>query len=261
MVSYDYSGQVIFITGAASGIGLGGARAFAEAGATVAIADINAKAADAVAADLRDQGHKAEAFGIDVADEASAKAAVDAVVAHFGKLDVAINNAGVEMALVPLAQVSADEWNRLIGVNLTGMFYCMKAQLPHFEAQGKGVILNTASVSSFLGAYNMACYTATKHAVIGLTRAAACDYAAKNIRINALCPGLVETPILGEVPKPVMDHIVYAIPQGRTGTPAEMGAAMLWLCSDAASYVVGSSMLVDGGASLGAVATRFEHLF
>lgn len=260
MITYDYSGKLVMITGGASGIGLAASTAFAKAGARVAICDINPAAAETAAKALVGQGHDVLATEMDVADFGQVERTVDDLATRYGPIDVAINNAGIEAENVPLADLPVDSWRRVLDVNLSGVFYCMKAQIRHMLEGKRGVILNTASISGLIGGYNLACYTASKHGLVGLTRAAAIDYAAQGIRINALCPGLVDTPFIAQLPQEFRDHLTFGIPLGRAGTPEEMAQAMLWLCSDGASYVTGHAMVVDGATSLGGVATRFDHL-
>lgn len=258
-VRYDYSGQIVLVTGAGSGIGRAIASAFAGTGAMVAVADISASAADETVRLIREDGGKAEAFVADVADEHAVIRLVESLTARLGRLDVAINNAGIEANVVPLAELDSDNWRRVCDVNLSAVFYAMKAQIPVMLRQGRGAIVNTASISGVMGGYNLAAYTATKHGVVGMTKAAAMDYADKAlIRINAICPGLVDTPFIGGLPAPVRDRLVDGIPMRRPAHASEIARAVLWLCSDDASYVTGHAMIVDGGASLGGEATRFD---
>lgn len=257
---YDYSGKTVLVTGAGSGIGESIARAFAAANANVALLDINADAAQRVAADLAAQGVNARAHGVDVSDEAALARTVSIVAEENGSLDIAINNAGVEADLVKLGELDSANWRKVNEINVSGVFYGMKAQIPFMIEAGKGAILNTASISGIIAGYNLAAYTSTKHAVIGLTKGAAVDYAAQGIRINALCPGLVDTPFIGALPKALRDWLVFGVPMGRPGKAEEMAQAALWLCSDAASFVTGHAMVVDGATSLGALGTRFDHL-
>lgn len=259
-ISFDYSGSTVLVTGAGSGIGAAMAKAFAGAGAAVAVADISGDAADATVAAIRNTGGTAEAFLVDVGNEASVGAMVAAVVSRFGGLHIAANNAGIEADTVPLADLDSDNWRRVSDVNLSSVFYCMKAQIPVMLERGGGAIVNTASISGLIGGFNLSAYTATKHGVVGMTKAASMDYANKGIRINALCPGLVDTPFIGALPKPIIDRLVFSIPMDRPGRPEEMAAAALWLCSDGASYVTGHAMVVDGGTSLGGSGTRFDDL-
>jgi len=259
-VSFDFSGKTVLVTGGASGIGAAMVRAFAGAGAQVAVADIRNDAAEAVVALVRERKGAAEAFTVDVAQEASVRAMVASVEERLGGLDVAVNNAGIEADVVPIAELDSDNWRRVCDVNLSSVFYCMKAQIPGMIRRGGGVILNTASISGLIGGYNLGAYTATKHGVVGMTRAAAVDYARSNIRINALCPGLVDTPFIAALPQPMLDRLIFSIPMDRPGRAEEMASAALWLCSDGASYVTGHAMVVDGAASLGATGTRFDDL-
>lgn len=260
-LSYDYTDTVTLVTGGASGIGRAISDAFAAAGGIVAIADINLDAAHSAVRDIEAAGGRARAFHVDVADETSVRALIDAIWADLGRLDHAINNAGIEANTVPLADLDSDNWRRVTDVNLSAIFYCMKAQLRSFlDRSVTGAIVNTASISGLIGGYNLAAYTATKHAVVGLTKAASMDYAAKGIRINALCPGLVDTPFIAALPQPFMDRLVFAIPMGRPGRADEIAKAVLWLCSDDASYVTGHAMVVDGGTSLGGTGTKMDDL-
>lgn len=258
-VSYDYSGKVVLVTGAGSGIGRALAHAFSACGAALAIADINLDSANATVDSIEKKGGTAKAFQVDVANEAAVAKLVGDVQSAFGKLDVALNNAGIEAPVAPMVEVDGDSFRRVSEVNLSSVFYAMKSQIPAMLANGGGVILNTASISGLMGGYNLATYTATKHGVVGLSKGAAMDYADKgNIRINALCPGLVDTPFIGELPPPVRKRLIDGIPMRRPAAAEEIARAALWLCSDGASYVTGHAMVVDGGASLGGEATRIE---
>jgi len=258
--TFDYSDKAILVTGGGSGIGAAMARAFAKAGGQVAVADINPEAAEKSVEAIRVGGGRAEAFLVDVGNEESVKKLVASVVGKFGGIDVALNNAGIEANVVPLADLDSANWQRVSDVNLSSVFYCMKAQIPVMIARGGGAILNTASISGVIAGYNLAAYTATKHGVIGITRATAVDYARANVRVNALCPGLVDTPFIGALPQNIRDRLIFSIPMDRPAQADEMAQAALWLCSDGASYVTGHAMVVDGGASLGATGTRFDDL-
>lgn len=259
-VRFDFGDRVALVTGAGSGIGRATAMAFAAAGASVAVADIDEAAGRAVAEAIGAAGGTAGFFGVDVSDEAAVGALVAAVLARFGRLDFAHNNAGIEGSHVPLFEQSADNWRRVIDVNLGGVFYCMKAEIPVMLAAGGGVIVNTASASGLIGGYNLSTYTAAKHGVVGLTKAAAMEVANRGVRINALCPGAIDTPFIAELPSPLRDRLLFATPMGRFGQPQEMAQAVLWLCSDAASYMVGHALAADGGAVLGGTGTRFDDL-
>jgi len=259
-VSYDYSGRTVLVTGGGSGIGAAMVQAFAAAGANVAVADIRPDAARAISALVRERNGSAEPFVVDVAEENSVKLLIAAIEDRLGGIDVAVNNAGIEANVVPLAELDSENWRKVSDVNLSSVFYCMKAQIPGMIARGGGVILNTASISGLIGGYHLGAYTATKHGVIGMTRAAAVDYARSNIRINALCPGLVDTPFIAALPQPMIDRLIFGIPMDRPAEAVEIAQAALWLCSEGASYVTGHAMVVDGGASLGAAGTRFDDL-
>lgn len=256
-VSYDYAGRIVLVTGGASGIGRAVVEGFAAAGATVVLADINAEAAATTAAAV---SGKVEPIAVDVSDPAAVQAAIDDIIARHGRLDIAVNNAGIEGHHVPLADLPTSDFDRLTAVNLGGVFHCLKAEIPAMLAGGGGAIVNTASASGLIGGYNLAIYTATKHGVVGLTRAAAMDYGNKGIRINALCPGAIDTPFLAELPQPFLDRLKFGTPMDRLGRADEMAQAVLWLCSDGASYVTGHALAVDGGTVLGGMGTRFDDL-
>lgn len=255
-VAYDFTGTVVLITGGGSGIGRATALAFGRAGATVAVADIAVEAGEAVVREIVDAGGTAEFFAVDVADLASVTGVVEAIVERWGRLDVAHNNAGIEGKNTPLADVEPADWQRVIDVDVTSVYYSLKAEIPVMLAQGGGAIINTASASGLIGGYNLATYTAAKHAVVGLTKAAAMDYGEQGIRINALCPGPVDTPFIAELPQVVRDQLVFATPIGRLAEAEEIASAVLWLASDGASYVLGHAMPVDGGVVLGGTGTK-----
>lgn len=259
-VKFDFSGKVVLVTGGGSGIGRASAQAFGRAGARVVIADICADSGNASVASIVEEGGIAEFVSVDVASEDSVIAMIEHTLARFGRLDIAHNNAGIEGKTVPLAELPSDNWRRVIDVNLTSVFYCLKAEIPAMLAGGGGAIVNTASASGLIGGYNLSVYTAAKHGLVGLTKAAAMDYASKGIRINALCPGAIDTPFLAQLPKPFVDRLIFGTPMDRLGKPEEMAQAVLWLCSDAATYVTGHSLAVDGGVVLGGMGSRFDDL-
>src|SRR3954463_2480246 len=250
---FDFSGKVALVTGAAAGMGLATARACAEAGAAVVLADYKEDLVKGAADGLVAAGHKAIAVRCDVADDAQVEAMVDRTVSEFGRLDAAVNNAGVMARIAPTAESTREDWERVIGVNLRGVWSCMKYELRQMERQGGGAIVNNASVGALTGNPGIGSYIASKHGVVGLTRTAALEYVKHGIRVNAVNPGLIDTQIGHDVFKG--DEKVYAeaatsIPIGRAGRPDEIASAVLWLCSSAASYVVGQAITVDGGMTV-----------
>ncbi|MDV8079562.1 glucose 1-dehydrogenase [Rhodococcus sp. IEGM 1370] len=259
-ITYNFTDKVVLITGGGSGIGLETARAFGLAGARVAVADISADNGNKAVADIRAAGGIADYFRVDVGDDDSVRSMVDAVVSVFGGLDIAHNNAGIEGRNVPLCDVPSDNWRRVIDVDLSSVFYCLKAEIPAMIARGGGVIVNTASASGLIGGYNLSAYTAAKHGVVGLTKAAAMDYGSQNIRINALCPGPIDTPFIDDLPSNFRERLVFATPLGRLGSAKELAQAVMWLCSEGSTYVTGHALAVDGGTVLGGTGTRFDDL-
>ena len=249
----DFSGKVALVTGAASGMGLATAQAFAEAGAAVVLADFKEDAVKAAAQNLVAAGHKALAVRCDVSDDAQVAAMVDRTVAEFGRLDAAFNNAGVMAQIAPIADSTREDWDRVIGINLRGVWSCMKHELRQMERQGSGAIVNNASVGALTGNPGIASYIASKHGVVGLTRTAALEYVKHGIRVNAVNPGLIDTQIARDVVNG--DEQAYAemakhVPIGRAGRPEEIASVVLWLCSPGASYVVGHALTVDGGMTV-----------
>lgn len=248
-----FANKVALVTGAASGMGLATAQAFAEAGAAVVLADFRKDPVNAEAEKLTAAGHKAIAFGCDVSDDAQVAAMVDRTVSHFGRLDAAFNNAGVMARIAPTADSTREEWDRVIGINLRGVWSCMKHQLRHMVRQGSGAIVNNASVGALTGNPGIGSYIASKHGVVGLTRTAALEYIKHGIRVNAVNPGLIDTQIARDVVSG--DERAYAeiaknVPIGRAGRPEEIASVVLWLCSPGASYVVGHALTVDGGMTI-----------
>jgi len=250
---YDFEGKVALVTGAAAGMGLATARGFAEAGASVVLADFKEEAVQAAARDLAAAGHKAIAVTCDVSDDAQVAAMVDRAVAEFGRLDAAFNNAGVMARLAPTAEATPEDWDRVMGINLRGVWNCMRHELRQMERQGGGAIVNNASVGALTGNPGIAAYIASKHGVVGLTRTAALEYVRKGIRVNAVNPGTIDTQIARDVvggDDEAYDELGKQVPIGRAGTPDEIAAAVLWLSSPAASYVVGQAITVDGGLTV-----------
>lgn len=253
-------GKITLVTGAGSGIGRASAQAFAEAGAVVVVADIDERAGGETVGHLESLGATASYRHVDVADEGSVRELIAGIMTEHGRLDIAHNNAGVEGKVVPLAEVPSDDFERVMRIDLFSVFYCMKAEIAVMLEQGGGVICNTASASGLIGGYNLSTYTAAKHGVVGMTKAAAMDYARRGIRINAVCPGTVDTPFVGGLPTEFRDRLDFGTPLGRHAQPAEIGRAVRWLCSDDASYMIGHALPVDGGVVLGGVGTRFDDL-
>jgi len=246
----SFENKVALVTGAASGIGLATAQAFADRGAAVVLADINNDAAVLTAESLVAAGHKAMAVHCDVADEAEVAAMVDQTVAAFGRLDAAFNNAGVQVPAMETADAVSEDFEHVNAINYRGVWICMKHELRQMRAQGSGVVVNCSSQSGFVGIPGLGLYTATKHAVIGLTKCAALEYAPLGIRINAVCPGPTDTPMVGRARAnraEAMDTVMRQIPLGRLGRPEEIASAVLWLCSPAASFIIGHALVVDGG--------------
>jgi NAD(P)-dependent dehydrogenase (short-subunit alcohol dehydrogenase family) len=249
-MSNDVAGKVAFVTGAASGIGRATAIAFARGGANVVAADVAAEANAATARFVEQEGVRGLAVDCDVTRGESVAEALGSAVETFGRLDVAFNNAGIEQPHSPVAEVSEQEWNRLIGVGLSGVFRCLKHEIPLMLEHGGGAIVNTSSGAGVKGFRDQAAYAAAKHGVIGLTKSAALDYAAAGIRINAICPGIVDTAMMGRFTGGTPEgrnSVIAQEPIGRMGTPEEIAAAVLWLCSGSASFATGHALVVDGG--------------
>ena len=259
--TFDFDGAIALVTGGGSGIGRASAQAFARSGATVVVADVSEAGGNETVDAIKAAGGRAEFRRTDVSDEDAVIALIDGIAATHGRLDIAHNNAGIEATNVPLADLDSVEWRHVIDVDLTSVFYCLKAEIKAMLKSGGGSIVNTASASGLIGGYTLACYTAAKHGVVGLTKAAAMDYAGHNIRINAICPGLIDTPFIGALPQPAIDRLLLATPIGRMGQPDEMAQAVMWLCSDSGSYMLGHPLSVDGGVALGGTGTRFDDLF
>lgn len=249
----DFTGKVALVTGAAAGMGLAAAQAFAEAGAAVVLADAREQSVTQEAQKLIGAGHKVIAVRCDVSDDSQVEQMVKRAVSEFGRLDAAFNNAGVMARIVPTADSTREEWDRVININLRGVWSCMKYELQQMERQGSGAIVNNASVGALTGNPGIGSYIASKHGVIGLTRTAALEYIKKGIRVNAVNPGLIDTQIARDVVAGNEDayrDIEKQVPIGRAGSPEEIAAAVLWLCSPGASYVVGHGLTVDGGLTV-----------
>jgi len=249
----DFSGKVALVTGASSGMGLATAKAFADAGAAVVLADIREDLVRAEAEKLSTAGQKAIAVRCDVSDDGDVASMVGRTVSEFGRLDAAFNNAGVMARIAPTADSTREEWDRVIGVNLRGVWSCMKYELGQMQRQGSGAIVNNASVGALTGNPGIGSYIASKHGVIGLTRTAALEYITYGIRVNAVNPGLIDTQVAREVvsgDEQAYENIAKHVPIARAGRPEEIASAVLWLCSPGASYVVGHALTVDGGMTV-----------
>lgn len=250
-MNISFENKVALVTGAASGLGLATAKAFAESGASVALADWNEEAVHSAAKVLTAKGHKALAIRCDVADDAQVEAMVQQTVATFGRLDAAYNNAGVQNVLAETADSTREDYDRVMAINLRGVWSCMKFELQQMRKQGSGAIVNCSSLGGLVGGAERGIYHAAKHGVLGFTKSAALEYAARGIRINAVCPGLIQTPMSDQMVAAGQGEALAAlekmVPMGRVGRPEEIADAVLWLCSSAASYVTGQSISVDGG--------------
>lgn len=245
-------GKISLVTGAASGIGRATSLVMSREGATVVVADIDAAGAEETLSAIQANGGDGMFVRADVSRSDDVAALVGKIVSAYGRLDCAFNNAGVEGQMTDrLHEYPKDQWDRLIEINLTGVWLCMKHEIPQMLRQGGGAIVNTGSAAAFIGARRMAAYVASKHAVAGLTKTAALEYALDGIRVNAVCPGMTDTPLMGRLltdrDQDSEADIPSRQPIGRLGTPEEIAESVTWLCSDAASFVTGLAMAVDGG--------------
>ncbi|AWB24755.1 3-oxoacyl-ACP reductase [Methylobacterium currus] len=245
-----FSGKVAFVTGAASGIGRAAALAFAAEGARVAVTDRAEAPLDRLRAEIETAGGEVLAARCDVSRPDEVEAAVARTVARFGRLDCAFNNAGVENTAAPVHEIALDEWDRILDINLRGTFVCMKHEIAQMLRQGGGVVVNTSSGAGIRGVAGGASYAASKHALIGLTRSAALDYAKANIRVNAVLPGNIETPMMDRFTGGDIQKAIDLEPVGRLGKPEEIAEAVLWMSSDLGAFVTGAAISVDGGWSL-----------
>lgn len=249
----SFQGKVALVTGAASGMGLATAKAFAEAGASVALVDNDEKAVLEAAKVLSTAGHKVLPIHCNVADERQVASMVEQTVAAFGRLDAAFNNAGVQSPLAETADASGEEFDRVNGINLRGVWSCMKYELRQMRQQGNGAIVNTASIGGLVGIAGRSAYHASKHGVLGMTKSTALEYAARGIRVNAVCPGIIETPMVTsmlEREPDAMKELMRDVPIGRLGRADEVAAAVLWLCGPGSTFVIGHALVVDGGYTI-----------
>jgi NAD(P)-dependent dehydrogenase (short-subunit alcohol dehydrogenase family) len=248
------AGKVALITGGSSGIGRSVGLLFARAGARVVVAARRTDAGEETVQMIREAGGEACFVHTDVSQAAEVQVLINTCVTRYGRLDYAVNNAGIEGSIVPMIDYTEGDWDTIIAINLKGVWLCMKAEVVQMQQNGGGAIVNVSSVGGLIGFPHMGPYVATKHGIIGLTKTAALEYAAHNIRVNVLCPGLIDTPMADRVVEGLQaggidaEHLVMSLtPLQRRGTPEEIAAAAVWLCSEAASYVTGHAMVVDGG--------------
>lgn len=248
-MKYPFQDKVALVTGAASGIGRATAVSFAESGAAVVVADVDAARGEETVRLIAALGGRAVFQSCNVASESEVDALVARAMSEYGRLDFAHNNAGINNLGVD--EWESAHWDRSVGINLSGVMFCMRAESKVMLAQGQGAIVNTASINGLVGNASQPAYTATKHGVIGLTRHAALRWARKGLRVNCVCPGVIDTPMVeGVTARPELRKIVEGMtPMGRFGRPDEIAEGVLWLCSDAASFVTGHPLVIDGGAT------------
>ncbi len=251
---WNFEGKVAFVTGAANGIGRATAMAFAQAGANVVVADLSEEGGKDTARLVEELGVRALAVKCDVSKAEEVKLALDQTVEAFNRLDFAFNNAGIEQPLSYTADVPDEVFERNLRVNLGSVFYCMKYQIPLMLKQGGGAIVNTSSGAGVVGIRGQAAYCAAKHGVIGLSKSAALEYAKDGVRINVVCPGIIDTPMIGRFTEGTDEgrqRMIAQEPIGRLGKPEEIAETVLWLCSDLAGFAIGHAVVVDGGQTAG----------
>jgi len=251
---YNFINQVALVTGAGSGIGRMTALAFAQAGAEVVVSDVNAAGGQETVGLITDGGGEAYFIRCNVANPAEVEAAVRQTVDHYGRLDIGINNAGIGGKFARLAEQSLDDWNQMLAVNLSGVFYCMQAEIRQMLQQGGGKIVNISSIAGVRGMPNGAPYSAAKHGVLGLTKTAALEYVRKNIRVNAVCPVYTHSAMVHDLMSMAPDmeeRMRRVIPAGRFGQPQEIAQAILWLCADENAFFTGQAIQIDGGMTAG----------
>ena len=249
-MSTEYTDKVAVITGASSGIGFTTAQAFAKKGAKVVIADVQVQKGEQAVAELKKMGAEAMFVKTDVSDAKQVENLVAQTLTTYQRLDFAINNAGIDGDRAPTADCTEENWDRVIDINLKGVWLCMKNQIPQMLKQGSGCIVNIASIAGVVGFQNVPAYCASKGGVIQLTKTAALEYAKQGVRINAVCPGVIKTPMVAGVfeKDPKMEEALNAAtPIGRLGSPEEIASAILWLCSEHAGFMIGQPLIMDGG--------------
>ena len=248
---YDFDGRVALVTGSGAGIGQAIAIAYAHQGASVVVSDINVKGGEETVRRIQEENGIASFYAANVSNENEVKAMVEFAVNRYGKLDFACNNAGMgEKPLMPMHEFSVETWNQVLSVNLTGVFFSLRYEIKQMLKQGIGAIVNIASVGSLIGSPGMAAYSATKHGVVGLTRTASLETVKKGVRVNAVAPGLVNAGLTDSAPKEFIEMALAAQPIGRMAETEEIASAVLWLCSDAASFVTGHTLVADGGMTV-----------
>jgi NAD(P)-dependent dehydrogenase (short-subunit alcohol dehydrogenase family) len=252
MAGIHMEGKVALITGGSSGIGKATAQAFIKQGAKVVIADISEETGEQVVRDLKQGGGEALFVRTDVSDAAAVEAMVRKTVDTFGRLDYAFNNAGIEGDSAPTGEVDSDNLDRVININLKGVMYCMRYEIPAMLQNGGGAIVNTASIAGIVGFPDLAPYVASKHAVAGMTRTAAMEYSKDNIRVNAIAPGVIRTPMVERsFTEEQMQGLAEVKPIRRLGEPDEIADSVIFLCSDSASFITGHILVADGGFTAG----------
>lgn len=249
-MSFSFKDQVALVTGAASGMGLAASKAFAASGASVVMVDVNEEAVLNAAAELNAAGYSAIGIRCNVANIDEVKAMVDQAVSTFGRIDAAFNNAGVQSPVAETAIADPEDYDFVMDVNLRGIWNCMKYELIQMKKQGSGAIVNNSSLGGLVGIAERGIYHASKHGVVGLTKSAGLEYAPQNIRVNAICPGIIETPMVSgmlESQPEAMAELMKDVPIKRLGRAEEIADAVLWLCSPASTFVIGHALPVDGG--------------